>query len=218
MLGIDTSFSYLALGLADEEGIVGEITSRQSQNIARSLSPALSWFLNAHGKTIRDIEGFAVGIGPGSFTGLRIGIAFAKTLAYFTNKPIKGISTLFLIASSLPEDKLRAVVMPAYGGEVYVGVYKGRESILEDSILPFSAFLSYLKELKEECYLCVHPSLSLPSMPSFVIVEALPPRGGLLAKLGRESILKGDVDDPLLLLPNYLRPSQAEMRLYGKGS
>ena len=217
VIGIDTSFSYISLGLTDEEGIKAEMSLRGQINTAYNLFPSLRAFLHSQGITFEKIDGFAVGLGPGSFTGLRISLTVCKTLSYFTGKPIKGVSTLLSLSYSLPNDKVRAVAVPAYGGEVYAGVYRDKSPLFWDMICPLSHLLAILEEIREPVYFALHPSLKpgyLP--PNITCVELLlPPRGGIIAQLGRESLIKGEADDPLILQPNYLRPSQAERRLYG---
>lgn len=219
VLGVDTSFSYISLGLADENGIKGEMAVRTEMGSAYELFPSLSNFLLSQSLKLKDIDGFAVGVGPGSFTGLRIGLTTCKTLSYFTGKPIKGISTLLVLANALPKCGVQAVAIPAYGGEVYGGAYRGTSSIFPDTICPLSQFLSSLGEIKETVYLAIHPSLQCSAFPNNIILMELilPPRGGILAQLGRKSLIRGDMDDPLKLTPNYLRASQAERRLNGEG-
>ncbi|MGB9608460.1 MAG: tRNA (adenosine(37)-N6)-threonylcarbamoyltransferase complex dimerization subunit type 1 TsaB [bacterium] len=220
VLGIDTSFSSISLGLADGEGIRGELSLRGETNTSYLLFPAIDYFLRLNRLDFKEIEGLAVGLGPGSFTGLRIALTFCKTLAYFAEKPIKGVSTLFALANFLPNDKIRAVAVPAYGGEVYAGAYKDKLPIIPDTICSLGDFLARLENIGEDVYLALHPSLQ-PStlLPKITFVGiTFPPRGGIIAQLGRESLVEGEADDPLTLLPNYLRPSQAERRMYGKGS
>ena len=220
VLGIDTSFSYISLGLADEDGIKGEINLWGEINTAHKLFPSLKTFLDLQGLSLEKIEGFAVGVGPGSFTGLRIALTVCKTLSFFTGKPIKGVSTLLSLSYPLPNDKIKAVAVPAYGGEVYAGVYKDKSPLFPDMLCSLSQFLSILEGIGEPIYFAFHPSLQLGSFPHNIIsVELLfPPRGGIIAQLGRESLVKGESDNPLTLQPNYIRPSQAERRLYGKSS
>lgn len=210
----------MSLGLADEEGIRGELLSRGIIGSAYELFPHLSHFLHLQKLELEDIEGYAVGIGPGSFTGLRIALTACKTLSYFTNKPIKGVSTLLALSSSLPKEGIRAVAVPAYGGEVYAAAYKDTSPLIPDTICPLPYFLALLGEMKEPVYLALHSSLHFPSLQSNIIrcEISFPLRGGILAQLGRKSLVKGERDDPLKLLPNYLRVSQAERRLYGEDS
>jgi tRNA threonylcarbamoyladenosine biosynthesis protein TsaB len=220
VIGVDTSFSYISLGLADEDGIKGEMNLWGEINTAYKLFPSLKTFLDLQGLSLEKIEGFAVGIGPGSFTGLRIALTVCKTLSFFTGKPIKGVSTLLSLSYTLPNDKIKAVAVPAYGGEVYAGVYRDKSPLIPDMICPLPKLLSVLEELGEPVYFAFHSSLQVDYFPHNIIpVELLfPPRGGIIAQLGRESLIKGESDNPLTLQPNYLRPSQAERRLYGKSS
>jgi len=220
VLGVDTSFSHISLGIADEKGIRGEMSVRTGIGSAFELFPSLSHFLEAQRLTLQDIDGYAVGIGPGSFTGLRIALTACKTLSHFTGKPIKGISTLLALSLSLPHEGIRAVAIPAYGGEIYGGAYRGKVPVVPDTICSLPHFISLLEKIEEPICLALHPSLHPPLHPANIISMELPfpPRGGILAQLGRESLIQGEQDDALKLSPNYLRASQAERRLYGESS
>ncbi|MBC7327698.1 tRNA (adenosine(37)-N6)-threonylcarbamoyltransferase complex dimerization subunit type 1 TsaB [bacterium] len=219
VLALDTSTAYVCLGLADEKGIRGETMAKSEMGSAYHLFPLLSRFLESERLDIKDIDGYAIGIGPGSFTGLRIALTAGKIFSYFHSKPIKGISSLLVLSYPLPVSGIKAVAIPAYGGEIYAAAYRDKTPLIEDTICTLPHFVSLLENMNEKVHLALHPSLHLSTIPSNISIIELPfpPRGGILAQLGRENLLKGEMDDPITLSPNYLRASQAERRLYGEG-
>jgi len=98
VLGIDTSGEYCGAGLVNNERVLGEISERAPQEHSSRLIPFIDKILKDNGIEIQDINGIAVSIGPGCFTGLRVGVATAKALAQTLNVPIVGVPTLDIIA------------------------------------------------------------------------------------------------------------------------
>jgi len=85
----------------DNKGLIGEVRVDVKAAHSERLMPSVEWLLNASGLSINDIDAFAVSIGPGSFTGLRIGLSTAKGLAFSTGKPLVPVKTLDAFASTL---------------------------------------------------------------------------------------------------------------------
>lgn len=102
VLGIDTSTRVGGLGLYDSaQGLIGEENLALDQTHSERMLPMLEHLLQVAGVTLEQLDGFAVAVGPGSFTGLRIGVTTAKTLAQVTGKPLVGVSTLEATAYNL---------------------------------------------------------------------------------------------------------------------
>ncbi|MDD5730624.1 MAG: tRNA (adenosine(37)-N6)-threonylcarbamoyltransferase complex dimerization subunit type 1 TsaB [Candidatus Omnitrophica bacterium] len=123
ILAVDTSTRFLCLGVCRQEGLY-EYKIEAATKLSAWLMPAIKRVLEALGEGLRDIDYFACGIGPGSFTGVRVGIATIKGLAWSMNKPVAGISTLDILARNAPQDKgLVAPVIDAKRGLVYSAIY-----------------------------------------------------------------------------------------------
>lgn len=102
ILGIDTSTKLCSVALYDsEKGILGEINVTVPKNHSNVILPMIDQLFSFAGKTVEEIERIAVGIGPGSFTGIRVGMAIAKGLAIGKNISIVGISGLDALAGSI---------------------------------------------------------------------------------------------------------------------
>lgn len=100
ILGIDTATDTMSVALSNEGQIMGEITTNLKKNHSVRLLPAISELLTECGVTVRDLTKIAVAKGPGSYTGLRIGVTAAKTLAWDLGIPIVGVSSLEVLAKS----------------------------------------------------------------------------------------------------------------------
>src|SRR5690625_7708339 len=109
--------------------IIGEYTINQNMSHSEKLVPMIKELLDNLNLRPKDIDLYGVALGPGSFTGLRIGVGTVKTLAHLFNKPIVGISTLEALAYNLPYNKTIVPMIDARRNRVYTDIYtcKGEE-------------------------------------------------------------------------------------------
>jgi tRNA threonylcarbamoyladenosine biosynthesis protein TsaB len=218
-LAFDTSTERGAIGLSVRSGLVLVSSTETARHHGRDLIPQLAAILRETGKSVRDVDAFAVGLGPGSYTGLRVGVTAAKTLAYATGAALIGLDSLEAIARNAPDDASRiSVIADAQRGQIYVAEY-ARDSLdrlfrtRPCQIEPLRAWLVRL----EPGTLVLGPGLDSPR-----IRTALPagfdfpdpalnyPVGDRLVDLARDTWSTGRRDDPWLLEPRYLRQSSAE--------
>ncbi|OFX09309.1 MAG: tRNA (adenosine(37)-N6)-threonylcarbamoyltransferase complex dimerization subunit type 1 TsaB, partial [Anaerolinea sp. RIFOXYB12_FULL_60_12] len=102
LLAVDTSTAQLGLALYDGAAVAAELTWTSRQRHTVELAPALAGLLGRVGLTMGDISALGVAIGPGSFTSLRVGLAFVKGLALARRLPLIGVPTLNVVAVSVP--------------------------------------------------------------------------------------------------------------------
>jgi len=124
-LGIDTSSASGTVAVTSADRMLAEWTLEAAGTHAMRLVPHIRCLLREVDLSFRDIQGIAVTVGPGSFTGLRIGIATAKTLAFVSGKPLVGRSTLDVLVGGVPHAAgLLCPVLDARRGEVYWALYR----------------------------------------------------------------------------------------------
>lgn len=129
LLAIDTSTSQLGLALYDGATVAAELTWTSRQRHTVELAPALSGLLGRVGLSMSGLSALAVALGPGSFTSLRVGLAFVKGLALARRIPLIGIPTLDATAASVPVQEIPlAAVLQAGRGRIAVGWYKASEN------------------------------------------------------------------------------------------
>jgi tRNA threonylcarbamoyladenosine biosynthesis protein TsaB len=209
-----------------EAGAQGEGAARSTHS-AR-LPQALVELLEAEGLTIPELGGYAVGLGPGSFTGLRIGLATWKGLAYANRKPIAGASSLAAMAlAAAPDAAPGSVLVPlldAKKGEVYAGFYRVRDGglveVADDAALPPEALAARVEALAKEgarpCAfgqgLLAYPA-ALADVPRLA-TEIATPTALAIAALVAERLAHASYDAQALfaLEPRYVRPSEAELK------
>ena len=189
------------------------------------LPGALRDLLVAAELKLPDIQGYAVGLGPGSFTGLRIGLATWKGLAYANRRPIAGSSSLAALAleasERAPAGALLVPLLDARKGEVYAGFYRAAgarvEAAAPEAALTIEALLERLAELGPalgfgEGYRAFQAELAaaLPELTGAPATPSAHPVAALAAPL----LLGASFDASILaaLEPHYLRPSEAELK------
>ncbi|MFH2123231.1 MAG: tRNA (adenosine(37)-N6)-threonylcarbamoyltransferase complex dimerization subunit type 1 TsaB [Pseudomonadota bacterium] len=128
ILAIDTAGSCSALALTRGSVVTGQLVASLSLNSSvthsRRLLTAIDWILRESGTDWQDVDGLAVSLGPGSFTGLRIGMGTAKGLVTATRKPLLGVSTLDALALNCSGERLICAVLDARKKEVYSCFYR----------------------------------------------------------------------------------------------
>jgi len=125
LLAIDTSTTQIGLALYDGATVPGELVWQSRAHHTEQLAPALAGLLERVGVTMDSVKALGVAIGPGSFTSLRVGLAFVKGLTLARHLPLIGIPTLDIVAASVPlSDRKLAAVLQTGRGRLAVGWYK----------------------------------------------------------------------------------------------
>jgi len=216
LLLLETSHQPGVVALAEGERIVGEQRMEESRRHTRELVPAAKLLLEQAGWKPGDVQGVVVSIGPGSYTGLRVGIMSAKTLAYVTGCALLGIETFAAIARQVPADAQRlAVIADAQQGKIYVQHFaRTPEGMVAADALSILPFADWSATCPVETWV-TGPGLEtfLPRLPTRQLVAPRPdwtPHATSLLALGLAAYRTGRRDDPFALEPLYLRPSAAE--------
>ncbi len=204
-LAFDTSGEMCVLALAGEDGAVHAVSVFEGKRtLSRRLMGELDGLLTRSGLTLADLTAFAVGLGPGSFTGVRVGVTTAKTLAQVTGKPLVGVGTLDAYADpwrAQDDDTPLVPVLPSRRGEVYAAVYRGDATVNEPFAAPVEALTARLGAMGG-VIVCAAPHL-LPDWAGRSLTQPWTPPEGL-ARIAARRLQAGDTDDPLGLVPLYV--------------
>lgn len=215
---LDTSGAYAVLALASDDGAIEASSIFQARRtLSRRLIGQIDTLLTGNGMTLDGISAIAVGIGPGSFTGVRVGVTTAKTLAQVTGKPLVGVGTLDGYAVGWEGSSgVVAPILPSRKGEVYSAVYQNGEP-REAPFAESAAFmLARLAALRDAGPLIVCGGVGFLSPGRFAAFAQpfVPPEG--LATLAARRLRLGDTDDPFALVPLYVvAPSISTPRARG---
>ena len=213
MLIIETSQRLGAVALSLGDAIAGERRLDESRRHARDLVPAIQDLLNGQNWRARDLDGVIVSRGPGSYTGLRVGLMSAKTLSYATGVPMLAIDTFEAIRLQAPADIANVdVIADAQQGKVYAQRFGTDPQPL--TIVPFEM---WLESALAWHVLATGPGLEtfakqLPAQLAKAPAEIWLPQCASLLKLGLERFRKGERDEIHVIEPLYLRASSAEQK------
>ncbi len=222
ILAVDTSTISGSLALLDGESIAAEWTLRSALTHNRRLMKAADFLLREAGWELDTLQGMAVTSGPGSFTGLRIGMTTMKVLAWTTGKLYAGIPTLDALSFPLGFSPNPVCAMiDARKGEVYCALYHpdGKGNLrLATSFMAISPG-ALAEKIKEPVLFCGDGwiiyrnimkrklgGLALETPPCFHTIRA-----ASVGELARRRFIRGDSDDPETSSPLYVRPSEAEI-------
>lgn len=224
VLGIESATPVAAVAVAGREGILAERMVLNKRTHSVNLLPMIKAVLEDAEIKRRDLAGIAVSSGPGSFTGLRIGMSTAKALAQVWELPVAGISTLETLAHALAgHSRLICPVLNARKNEVYTAVYdysgaapvllmSPRAARIEELIKLLAGYQKPVTFLGDG--LPVYGDqlkAGLAQMAVFAPLAAGYPRGAAVAELGLAAFDSGKGVSPSRLQPEYIRLSEAEV-------
>ena len=218
ILAIDTSTMISTVTIASDGEIIGDFNVNQQKTHSESLVPMIENLLDLLGMTIGNIDKFVIAKGPGSFTGLRIGMTIAKTLAQVGDKDLIPVSTLLALANNSSSDRLKVPMLDARGNRVYAAVYDSDfNEIIRDDLYTIDEFVDLTNDLDRRVELI--GEIATKYEDKFKNSKTLPLN--FRSCIGRSLIkiaLKEDREAKKLyeISPNYLRKSQAERELNNK--
>lgn len=202
-LFIDTCTSNLILAVCKDKQVIKKIVQKNDTNLSTNFTSFVDNLLKDCHISVNDINKIFVSVGPGSFTGIRVGLTFAKILAWSLRVPIIPVSSLEVLASSCDSDIL-VPLLDARRGYVYTGIYDSSlNSILEDKYILFEDLQSKLAEYKDITYISCDEFEFDVFSPNYNI----------------ENVINRHYNDPGVnphsLVPRYLKKTEAEEKLGG---
>lgn len=225
ILAIDSSATAASAALVDDGKVLGEFYINTSLTHSQTLMPIIHDLFTFTKTDFNSVDLFAVSVGPGSFTGIRIGVASVKGLAMAQDKPCAGVSTLEAMAHNLEHlEGIVCAVMDARCGQVYNAIFKARGGSLE-RITPDRALS--IEDLAKECKnytnllylvgdgakLCYNNEWFKPLNPILPPEPLLYQRACGVAKSAIKMFEQGGAVTSAALAPVYLRLPQAEREL-----
>lgn len=233
ILALETSGKTASAAVLRDGFLAGEITLRHGKTHSQKIVPMMDTLLEMLDMKPADIDLAAVSNGPGSFTGLRIGVVTIKAFAYALNIPVAEVSTLMALAFTLGErDGVVCPIQDAKNRQVYTGVYRNDKEwasvIQEDAGISIEDLIAVLKAMDTTVHFVGD---AVPLYRDFILEQGIKayfaddemftPRAAAVGRLGWFIYQRGLASDSFQTAPNYLRKSQAERmkdRLPGSNS
>ncbi len=205
--------------------LLAEATAQPEITHSRRLLGSVDWVMQAAGLDWEELDGIAISLGPGSFTGLRIGMAAAKGIVYASQKPLIGVQTLDAIALACPIiDRPLWCLLDARKQEVYAACYQTGSSGLPEQCSPVEAIRpeKLLGKITDPALIAgpglrEYHELFAAQKDLHLIPPALSsPSAARIGFLAAEQLLCGEITDPATIAPLYVRASEAEVNLQKK--
>jgi tRNA threonylcarbamoyladenosine biosynthesis protein TsaB len=221
ILAVDTSTFAGSVAILRDRRLLAEINLESPQTHSERLLPAVDLMLKSLDLSLADLDGFALAVGPGSFTGIRIGMSTAKSFAFATGKPIAAVSNLEALAQKIrqPQARLLCPLMDAKKKEVYAALFEARAGKLHEivpqglygpdrifSLLPAHRVISFIGSgvpvYREKLRRYFKDKARLSARSLYTAYE--------VGILGHERLQAGKGLDAFQVEPLYFRKSQAE--------
>jgi tRNA threonylcarbamoyladenosine biosynthesis protein TsaB len=192
ILALDTTSERGSLAVARDGQLLGEVEVSAPDGFGHILFAEIGMLLQRHSLVLRDIDCFAAASGPGSFTGVRVGLTAVKGLAHAMNRKVVAVSNLQAVAW-FGKGALRAVWVDARRNEIYGAVYDAKLNLVqEERVGPLATWQAELPVGAEE-------------------ITQTQPLARAIAAIAWEKFSKGEAKDPAEIDANYVRRSDAEM-------
>ena len=232
ILAIETTGPLASVAILNENNIIKENINHTHYSHLEEIVPMIQSIMSSEGLKKEDITAIAVSRGPGSFTGIRIGVATAKALAQVWDKPIIEVPTLksFVYKEEVSKDWVICPVFDARRSQVYAAAYKKEENgintLIEEGAYELEHFLALLHDCNHTNAQVVFYGDGIKAYSEqmehyaghfvFASEQNYFQRAGSIALLGSELFQQGVVTDAFRAKPEYLRKSEAERKLLKK--
>ncbi len=222
ILAIDTSNYPLGVALIEDNQVLGEYMTNLKKNHSVRIMPAIQTLMKDCERTPAQLTKMVVAKGPGSYTGVRIGVTIAKTLAWSLKIPLVGVSSIEIIAAGAGRyfDGYISPLIDARRGQVYTGLYAYQSgeltTVKEDRLVLSADWAAALKEVNKPILfvgndLPLHQAVieeTLSTQALFAAITEHNPRPSELALLGKDK----QGEDIHSFVPNYIRLAEAEAK------
>lgn len=221
LLAVDTTTFAGSVALLENTKLLAEVDIDSAKTYSERLLPAIDFILDTNGLSIKDMDGFALAAGPGSFTGIRIGLSTVKSFAYASGKSIAPVSTLKALAWKLrhPQTHLLCPLLDAKKGEIFAALFESKGGRLKEivpqgaylpdrffSLLPSHRIVFFIGNgvdaYRDKIFEYFKDKARFPSRSPFIAYE--------VGQLGYELLKKGKGLSFQEVKPLYFRKSQAE--------
>lgn len=223
ILAVDTATTSCSVAIVDKTSLLSEFTIDREETHSKHLMDMIKAVLRMAGLNFSDLDGFAVTRGPGSFTGLRIGLSTIKGLAVASEKPVVGVSSLEALAFQVSYSRdLICPILDARKGEVYFSRYRFLNGHLKkqtkERVAPPDKAVD---DLNESCLFVgngalLYKEMILEKMGGLASIAPMIQntiRASTMAYLSMTKFEKNDTDDIEKIMPYYIRKSDAELNL-----
>lgn len=215
ILSIDTSSSNCATALLEDDRVIDENSLNNGKTHSENLMPLIEELLKRNNTKLEDIGLISVSIGPGSFTGIRIGIASIKPIAEVYNIPVAGVTSLETLARIDETNRTKITLVDCKNNQVYFGAFDKDYNLIENYMADDVKNIIEIINKYENSVLIgdganLHKELLKNNIKGIEILENSLQTAENTGKIGYKKFLNNDLENADTISPLYLRKSQAE--------
>lgn len=215
ILAIDTSSSICSTAILDDEILIDKNELNNGRTHSENLMPLIDELLRRNNISVKDIDLIACSVGPGSFTGIRIGVASIKAIAEVLKVKVAGVTSLETLAKNVEDSDTIISLIDARNNQVYCGIfdknYNKKEDYIADDI---NEVINNLKKYDNITFVgngaVLHKDLLTENLENIKFSDFNEQSAENVGKIGYKKYLENDLCDADSILPIYLRKSQAE--------
>ena len=221
VLGIDTSGYANAIGITEDGQILADFTFEARTDSLEKIVSNIDFTLKSANLTLADVQGLGVGLGPGSWTGIRVGVTVGKILAYSTKKPVCGVPTLEALAYNAKNApaQICPIINAGTKDTVYAAFFRTKNDTINRISEYYVGNIQGLSEMVKEPTIIVGSEAKSYSMlinqalgSASISIDAIEdvPKGAVVALIAARRLERGESDNVLSLTPLYLKESTAK--------
>ncbi len=215
MLAVDTSSAICSVALLDNDNLIDEINLDNGRTHSENLMPIVDEIIKRNNMDVKDIEFISCVVGPGSFTGIRIGVSSIKAIAEVLNVKLAQVTSLETLAANVDGAETIVSLIDARNNQVYCGIfdkdYNLKEEALADSI---DEVINHIKKYQGIVFTGngaeLHKELLLNNIENARFADVNIQLAKNVGKIGYKKYLENNVENADTIIPIYLRKSQAE--------
>ena len=215
ILAVDTSSAICSVALLDNDILIDEINLDNGRTHSENLMPLVDEVITRNNLKVNDIEFIACCVGPGSFTGIRIGVSSIKAIAEVLNVKLASVTSLETLAANVNDAKTIVSLIDARNNQVYCGIFDENYDLKEEALADdIKEAIAHIKKYDDIVIIGnaidVHKDLLINEIENVRFAEENRQLAKNVGKIGFKKLSENKVEDADTIIPIYLRKSQAE--------
>lgn len=215
ILAVDTSSAICSVALLDDDKLIDEINLDNGRTHSENLMPLVDEIIRKNNLTVNDIEFIACCVGPGSFTGIRIGVSSIKAIAEVLNVKLAQVTSLETLAANVENEETIVSLIDARNNQVYCGIFDKEYNLKEEALADdINEAINHIKQYNGVVItgngIEVHKELLEKELINVKFAEENRQLAKNVGKIGYKKLKENAVENADTIIPIYLRKSQAE--------
>jgi len=215
ILAVDSSSEVCSVAILEDDVLIDEINLDNGRTHSENLMPIIKEIIDRNNIALSDLGMIACCVGPGSFTGIRIGVATIKPIAEVLNIKIASVTSLETLSKNVQNENIRVSMIDARNNQVYAGIFDSDSNLMEEYLADdINEVINHIKNYSNVTLVgngaTLHKDLILASIPNASFIDDNKQSAKNVGLIGLKKFKENDLKDADTIIPIYLRKSQAE--------